>query len=125
VTRTEYGVKVTALIDEQTGGFEYPDSFESDVGVCFLQRLSPEAAAEQLLTEYRDGSDGRPQLILTAKTDLRNWVDSALGADGTPAMVAAVTDWIQGDSNRPDWGSDWRGYLDGLDLWHVVTGLQL
>jgi hypothetical protein len=53
MTQTEYGVKVTAAIDEASGGTtEYPDSFEADVATCFLQRLTPEQAATKLLAEY-------------------------------------------------------------------------
>jgi hypothetical protein len=52
VTQTQYGVAVTRIIDERTGGFDYPPSFESDVAACFLRRLAPEQAAAELLAEY-------------------------------------------------------------------------
>lgn len=32
--------------------------------------------------------------ILTTKNDLRNWVDEHMGADATPEIVTAVTEWI-------------------------------
>ena len=52
MTRTEYGAKVTEIIDAATGGFEYPESFEADVEVCFVKRMTPEAAAEKLMADY-------------------------------------------------------------------------
>jgi hypothetical protein len=52
MTRTEYGAQVTAIIDAATGGFEYPESFESDVDACFNRRMTPEQAAEKLLADY-------------------------------------------------------------------------
>lgn len=52
MTEGNYAAKVTAIIDNLTGGFEYPDSFDNDVAVCFLRRLSPENAAEELLADY-------------------------------------------------------------------------
>ena len=52
MTRTEYGVQVTAIIDARTGGYDYPDSFDSDVDVCFMRRMTPESAAEKLLSDY-------------------------------------------------------------------------
>ena len=55
MTRTEYGAKVTALIDEASGGFEYPDRFEADVDSCFVRRLTPEDAAVELLATYAAG----------------------------------------------------------------------
>lgn len=63
--------------------------------------------------------------VLTSRTDLRNWIDTALGADGDEAMVAAVTEYVQNRPDRPNWGENWSEYLEGLDLWHIVTGLQL
>jgi hypothetical protein len=53
MTRTEYGVKVTELLDAHTGGeFEYMEGFDSDVDAYFLNRLSPEEAAAKLLEDY-------------------------------------------------------------------------
>lgn len=53
MTQTEFGVRVTEIIDEHTGGgIEYPPNFESDLAACFLRRLSPQEAAEELLAEY-------------------------------------------------------------------------
>jgi hypothetical protein len=54
MTTTAYGAKVTELIDQRTGGFEYPESFESDVAACFARRLTPEQAAEKLLADYSE-----------------------------------------------------------------------
>lgn len=53
MTRTTYEAKITAIIDEATGGtFEYPESFDSVVEACFLNRMSPEAAASSLMSNY-------------------------------------------------------------------------
>lgn len=53
MTLTQYAAAVTDLIDPAAArGYEFPDSFDSDVEACFLQRLSPEQAAEKLTTEY-------------------------------------------------------------------------
>lgn len=52
MTLNEYAARVTALVDEQTDGtFVYPKSFESDVEVCFTNRLTPEQAAEEILQD--------------------------------------------------------------------------
>ncbi len=51
MTRTEYGCQITAIIDEQTGGIEYPESFESEVSARFLRREPLEEAAAAILTD--------------------------------------------------------------------------
>lgn len=63
--------------------------------------------------------------VMATKSDLRNWVDTHLGADGTPEIIDAVTEYFQGRDDHPNWGEDWSEWLAGFDLWHVVTGLQL
>lgn len=53
MTKSHYAGKITAIIDEQTGGtFEYPDTFDSDVDAHFLQRTDTEAAARLLWIEW-------------------------------------------------------------------------
>ena len=53
----EYEEAVRRLIDELTGGFDYPESFGADVAACFHQRLEPAAAAEKLLDDWADAKD--------------------------------------------------------------------
>jgi hypothetical protein len=60
--------------------------------------------------------------VMTTKRDLRNWVDSAIGADGTAEITDAVTDWLQAQ-DHPAWGDDWTDWLAEQDLWHIATGL--
>lgn len=43
---------VTAIIDAQFDGFIFPDGFDSDVDICFVRRMTPEEAAEELLADY-------------------------------------------------------------------------
>jgi hypothetical protein len=52
MTLNEYASLVTVEMDGGAGGFEYPESFESDVAVCFTKRMSVEEAAAKLLAEY-------------------------------------------------------------------------
>lgn len=54
MTTTQYAAKVTEIIDERTGGFEYPESFDSDVASCLARRLTPEQAADKLLADYAE-----------------------------------------------------------------------
>ena len=50
MTATIYAAKVTAIIDEATGGsFDYPESFENDCQVYMQQQLSVEQAAEKVI----------------------------------------------------------------------------
>lgn len=58
--------------------------------------------------------------IMTTRNDLANWVDTAMGENANEPIVEAVTDSIQRDSNRPNWGEDWAEYLDSLDLWSMA-----
>ena len=60
-------------------------------------------------------------LLITTVNDLRNWVDSALGCDATPADIDGVTETIQ-DGDHPAWGTDWDAFLDRLDLWSLCMG---
>jgi len=60
MTATQYGAKITAIIDERTGGFEYPESFESDVNACFVRWMSPQSAADELLAAYADSQASTP-----------------------------------------------------------------
>jgi hypothetical protein len=50
--------------------------------------------------------------------NLREWVDSAMGPDATPADIDAAVEWIQ-TLDHPRWGVDeeWIAFLDRLDLW--------
>jgi len=53
MTRSEYASAITKTIDEATGyTAEYPESFESDIDACFLQRLSVEDAYEKLYEQW-------------------------------------------------------------------------
>jgi hypothetical protein len=61
---------------------------------------------------------------MTTKRDLRNWVDSALGADGTGEMIHAVTDAIA-EGQCPNWGTDWAQFLETIDVWHIAEQLGL
>ena len=52
MTATEYGVKVTEIIDNATGGnFEYPESFENEVAGFFRDRLPAQIAAESVMAD--------------------------------------------------------------------------
>ena len=60
----------------------------------------------------------------SAINDLRAWVREAMGSDASAEDAEAVAGWIQTDPARPHWGlADWSAYLDGLDLYHILTGL--
>ena len=55
----------------------------------------------------------------TTKRDLRNWVDIATSGWGErgDTDVDTITDRIQADPKRPNWGTDdWTDYLTTLDL---------
>jgi hypothetical protein len=58
---------------------------------------------------------------ITTKTDLRNYIDDALGCDATPADIDGVTDAIEA-GEHPAWGCDWALYLTKLDLWSFCMG---
>lgn len=53
--------------------------------------------------------------------DLRNWCDSALGADATESDIGRLTEIIRHDPNRPAWGHRWNKYLETLDVWALAT----
>jgi hypothetical protein len=63
--------------------------------------------------------------VFTTRNDLRNWVESAMGSDGSDVLVEAVTGYIQRQTDRPNWGEDWSEYLEGVDLWWIVAELGL
>jgi hypothetical protein len=53
--------------------------------------------------------------IITTKTELRNWVDSATtNWDGrSDEMLSDLVDALQA-SDHPAWGTDWSEWLDAL-----------
>lgn len=52
MTRSDYASEITTIIDDQTGGVEYPDSFDGDVEACFLARMPVEQAAAKLQADW-------------------------------------------------------------------------
>lgn len=110
MTASTYAAKVTEIIDQQGGDYEYPGSFESDCQACMQQQLTPEQAAEKLVTEYFR-ADYRGLVEQRAKETAAMFVE-----EFAEALDPAATDW---DSTA--WGEDSRGLPSEAkdDLWPI------
>ncbi len=51
--------------------------------------------------------------IITTRADLRNWVWEYAGKAGE-REIDDITNYIQNDSARPAWGTDWSDYFETL-----------
>ena len=53
MTQTMYEAAITRIIQDAFGpDFEFPEDADTQMGVCFLQRLTVEEAAESLMKEW-------------------------------------------------------------------------
>jgi len=62
-----------------------------------------------------------------SSSDLRAYIDCALGQNATADIVNRLTDEIRHDlSNRPSFSGadDWAPYLNGLNLWAMVKSWE-
>ena len=68
---------------------------------------------------------GGPMLRITARTELRTWVDEHLGPDAEPQDIDNVTRYLESLDHRPAWGADFAEFLDAIpDLWDIACQMD-
>jgi hypothetical protein len=64
-------------------------------------------------------------LRITARTELRTWVDEHLGPDAEPQDIDNVTRYLESLDHRPAWGADFAEFLDAIpDLWDIACQMD-
>jgi hypothetical protein len=62
--------------------------------------------------------------IVTTETDLKTWIDGALGPDGSKELVEMLAEEIK-CTEHPQWGTDWSEFLGEIDLWKLAEYLSV